>query len=299
MTDTAAHHHRETKARPKENSDAQASSHYQLVAKAIEYLAYHRSQQPSLSQLAQALTTSESHLQRIFSEWAGVSPKQFLQFLTKENAKKALQLHSVLDTAHEIGLSGSSRLHDLMITFEAATPGEIKSGGKGLNVAYGTHLCPFGYAFIAVTERGLCKLTLFDDVAESTKTLTQLRHDWPQAELQEDRNRTKAIAQQVFEPINNTDTPIHLLMKGSPFKLKVWEALLKIPTGQLRSYQDIATAIKQPTATRAVASAIASNDIAVMIPCHRVIRSTGELSQYRWGATRKAALLGWEQALKV
>ena len=281
-----------------ELSNKQSNTHYQPVAEIIEFISSQRLQQPSLGQIATHFAVSESHLQRVFSEWAGVSPKQFLLFLTKEHAKRALksQPHSVLETSYETGLSSGGRLHDLIVHFESVTPGEIKSGGKGLEISYGIHPCPFGQCFIAKTERGICKLTLFDDTHEAENALAQLRQDWPAATLRENKQTSQALTQQIFEPVKNATQPFHLLMKGSPFKLNVWEALLRVPTGQIRSYQDIAKDIGQPTATRAVASAIATNDIAIMIPCHRVIRSTGELSQYRWGATRKAALLGWEQA---
>mgnify|MGYP000568320926 CR=1 FL=1 len=279
-----------------EFSNGEPRTHYQLVADIIEHISQKRLQQPNLNQLASDFSVSESHLQRVFSEWAGVSPKQFLQFLTKEHAKQALKSHSVLEAAYETGLSSGSRLHDLFVHFESVTPGEIKSGGKGLEISYGTHPCPFGQCFIAKTERGICKLALFDDAHEAENALEQLRQDWPAAKLHENKQTTQATIQQIFDPVSRKSTSLHLLMKGSPFKLKVWEALLSVPTGQMRSYQDIAKDIGQPTATRAVASAIATNDIAIMIPCHRVIRSTGEISQYRWGATRKAALLGWEQA---
>ena len=267
---------------------------YQRIRKAITHLHAHQNTQPSLSELAQHVGVSDDHLQRVFTEWAGVSPKQFLQYITKEHAKKQLQTHSVMDSALACGLSGSGRLHDLMLRCEAVTPGEYRQQGKGLEICYGIHRCPFGFCLIALTHRGVCKLVFFDTQQDSDVIVQELRADWPAAKVFQDEERTQAVLEQIFIPSPNQRQPVKILLKGSPFQIKVWEALLKIPTGELRSYQHVADAIGKSSSVRAVASAIARNQVAYLIPCHRVIRSTGVLNQYRWGAERKAAMIGRE-----
>ena len=269
-------------------------AHYRRVSKAIEYLFEHGPDQPSLSELASAVGMSEFHLQRIFSEWVGVSPKQFLQFLTKEHAKRALRESSVLDAALASGLSGSSRLHDLLITHESVTPGEFKQQGKNLAIRYGAHSSRFGYCFIAITERGLCKLAFFDDLEGYAGLVGELNTNWKNAVIEEDQQATLAAYNSIFRASAEDASEIKLLLRGTPFRLLVWEALLKIPQGALVSYQQVAQAIGKPASVRAVASAVASNDIGYLIPCHRVIRGSGALSGYRWGQARKAAVVGWE-----
>lgn len=269
--------------------------HYQLVSKALNYLMAGQDAQPTLSEIASALNISQFHFQRLFSDWAGVSPKQFLSYLTKENAKHLLRETSILETSLNQGLSGPSRLHDLFVTYESMTPGEYKHFGKGVTIYYGVHSCLLGFCFIAVTKRGLCKLAFFDQPMQCDDLLKELQQEWAHAEIISDSQQTEAIYQQIFLQENNADKPVHLLLKGSPFRLQVWQALLAIPSGKLVTYRKVAEHMDKPLAVRAVASAIANNPIAMLIPCHRVIRSSGALNQYRWGAERKAAMIALEQ----
>ena len=270
------------------------SKNYTRIARAIEYLHKNQARQPSLTQLAQELHLSEYHLQRLFTEWAGVSPKQFLQFLTKEHAKRQLQRESVLQASLNSGFSSASRLHDLMVSLESVTPGEYKRLGKGMEIVYGVHQSRFGPCFLAVTARGLCKLAFYDTQEQYRILAEELHQDWQHARIIKSNSRTKNVFEQIF--ISQGQGPIQVLLKSSPFRLQVWEALLKIPEGNLVSYQELARSIERPTAVRAVASAIASNPIGLLIPCHRVIRGTGAISQYRWGPVRKAAIIAWEQS---
>lgn len=276
-----------------ENSEQHA--HYKIVERAITYLAANQREQPSLALVAKQVGLSESRLQRVFTDWAGVSPKQFLQFLTKEHAKQALTHAPVLEAALASGLSGSGRLHDLMVRCESITPGEYKKQGAGLTIEYGAHSSPFGFCFIAVTSRGVCKLAFYDQQREHALLVDELQADWPNATLVHSPTATEYSFKQIFGN-GQSGGDIKLLLKGTPFRLQVWEALLRIPSGQLLSYQQVADAIGKPNSVRAVASAIASNHIGYVIPCHRVIRNTGGLSEYRWGAYRKRSLIGWEQA---
>lgn len=282
--------------------DSQHAS-YQQVARAIGYLVEHQHGQPSLADLAAAVGLSEFHLQRSFSRWAGVSPKQFLQFLTKEHAKQLLQDNSVLESSLASGLSGSSRLHDLLVKWEGVTPGEIRKAGKGLEIHYGIHSTPFGYCLLAQSQRGICKLAFFDEEPQMLTLIDELNADWARAEIIEDHTAGVEVCAQIFAPFDqardtSSVTTIHLLLQGSPFKLQVWEALLRVPPSSVCAYQHIAEAMNRPSAARAVASAIANNRIAYLIPCHRVIRSTGALSEYRWGQTRKAAIIAREQCIR-
>ncbi len=275
--------------------------HYLLMARAIEYICTHRHQQPSLIQLAQHLNLSEFHLQRVFSEWVGISPKQFLMFLTQQYAKQQLQKSSVLQSALNSGLSGPSRLHDLMVKCDAITPGEYKKQGLGLNIEYGIHPSPYGFCLLAQTTRGICKLSFFDLADQADVHIEELIAEWPHAHISHQPVKTQALAQQVFDKTfqqNQAQTqPLNLLLKGTDFQLKVWQALLTIPEGQLSSYQQVAQQLGEPNATRAVASAIAKNKLALLIPCHRVIKSTGEFNQYRWGSMRKKIMITSEAAL--
>lgn len=278
------------------NAALEQQENYQRVARAIHYLNEHQQAQPSLSELASYIGVSEFHLQRIFSEWAGVSPKQFLQFLTKENAKRLLRESSVLDAALACGLSGSGRLHDLMIKAERVTPGEYRSRGQGLQIVYGSCPSPFGYCFIAANHRGVCKLAFFDSPVGEAALLAELQDEWAAAELQRDDSQVAAIYQSMFAA-KSAGKPLTVLLKGTEFQMKVWEALLAIPLGEVCSYQQLAESMGMPSSTRAVASAIARNNIAYLIPCHRVIRGSGEFSQYRWGGERKQAMLLREHSL--
>ncbi|ROS02019.1 DNA-O6-methylguanine--protein-cysteine S-methyltransferase /transcriptional regulator Ada [Sinobacterium caligoides] len=267
---------------------------YQRISKAIRFLVAEQRQQPTLLELSRHVGVSEYHLQRTFSQWAGVSPRQFLQYLTKENAKQLLRQHSVNASALACGLSGSSRLYDLLVSYESVTPGEYRSAGRGLELHYGIHSSPFGYCFIAISHRGICKLAFFDHQQQRHQLLAELQQEWPNALISSAPERTAATCKQIFSQPNSASPVLQLQLRGSPFQLKVWEALLKIPAGQLTSYQQLAASIAQPTASRAVASAVARNNIALLIPCHRVIRGTGALNNYRWGGSRKAAMIGRE-----
>lgn len=285
---------------------SQATQDYAIVEQAIRYLDEQFQQQPSLAEIAAALGLSEYHFQRLFSRWAGISPKRFLQFLTKEYAKQALQRsRSLLETTYEAGLSSPGRLHDLFVTCEGVTPGEYKQRGSGLTIHYGFHSTPFGPCLLATTERGICGLSFLargvdgtDDQSEDrAQALRELKEKWPAADLQPDAQRTQPLAEQIFAPAHAQPmTSLHLFIQGTNFQIKVWEALLQIPAGAALSYQDVARYIGQPQAARAVGNAVARNPVAYLIPCHRVLRQTGAVSNYRWGRTRKKAILGWEAA---
>ncbi len=267
------------------------SRHYETVAQAIRYLRDHSKSQPSLKEVANALHLSEFHLQRIFTDWTGLSPKRFLQFLTKEDALKRLQdKRNILATAHDVGLSGSSRLHDLMISCEAMTPGEIKAQGKNLRIEYGEMITPFGHALIAWTSRGICYLAFHE--GEKGSLMQELEQLWAEATLVENAIEATRYSDRIFAP--STDTKLHLLVRGTNFQIKVWEALMKTQMGDLLSYTDLSALANTPKAQRAVGSAMAANIIGFLIPCHRVIRESGELGNYRWGPERKMAIQAWE-----
>ena len=265
---------------------------YAVVARAIAYLRDHATRQPTLAELAQAVHLSEFHLQRVFSQWAGISPKRFLQYLTKEYACQALrEAQDVLSVAQASGLSGPGRLHDLMVSCEAMTPGEIRRGGAGVPLGWGQGDTPFGEALLAWTPRGVCYLAFLDgDVAQRYQ---ELRAAWPAAQLQADDGEAQRLLTRVFAA---TPQPgrLHLLLRGTNFQLKVWEALLRLPPGRRVSYTQLAGLAGTPKAQRAVGSALAANQIGFLIPCHRVIREGGDSGHYRWGSERKAAMLAWE-----
>ncbi len=262
--------------------------HYELVARAIAELT--AGSAPALATLAERLGVSEFHLQRVFSEWAGVSPKRFLQFISKERALASLRAESdVLNASLDAGLSSPGRLHDLLVTCEGVTPGEVRLLGAGVRIRYGTDMTALGPVFVGLTERGICHLRFFGG---ETEPVAELRAEWPQATL----IRDPAAAAGALSALTNPRVPIRLWLKGTNFQIKVWEALLRVPEGELVSYSHLARATGQPRAVRAVASAVAANPVAWLVPCHRVIRSSGVLGQYRWGAERKAALIGWEAA---
>jgi AraC family transcriptional regulator of adaptative response/methylated-DNA-[protein]-cysteine methyltransferase len=277
------------------NRFAQEAKDYQRVEEAIRYLEANFRRHPSLDEIAGSVHLSKYHFQRLFKRWAGISPTQFLRFLTVEYAKERLQAsRSVLDTAFDAGLSGPGRLHDLFVTLEAVTPGEYKRQGAGLHIAYGFHHSPFGQCLLATTERGICAL-YFGPGSDRSVVLDQLAAHWPRAQLDEDRARTQPLVDQIFGPISaEQPQPFHLLLKGTNFQIKVWQALLAIPPGALVSYQDVAAHMDRPDSARAVGGAVARNPVAYLIPCHRVIHSTGKIHRYRWGAARKKAMVGWE-----
>ncbi len=267
---------------------------YQRVAAAIHYLRENTSQQPALEQVAKQVGLSPYHFQRLFKRFAGVSPKRFLQHLTADHAKQLLrQSASVLETSFAVGLSSPGRLHDLLISVEAVTPGEFKTGGAELRIAYGVHPTPFGDCLLALTERGICRLE-FIDAGEVDAALQRLQKAWPRAELIENRAAIAATLAQIFKPSGKRDAPLPLLLCGTNFQLKVWQALLQIPAGAITSYGALAAQLGHPGASRAVGSAIGQNPIGYLIPCHRVLRGNGEVGGYRWGVERKLAILGRE-----
>jgi AraC family transcriptional regulator, regulatory protein of adaptative response / methylated-DNA-[protein]-cysteine methyltransferase len=273
----------------------QLSEDYVLIEQAIDYLEHNAQRQPELSEIASAVGLSEFHFQRVFTRWAGISPKRFLQFVTKENAKQLLDgSENLLDTTYQVGLSSLGRLHDLFVTTEAVTPGQYKSRGSGLTIRYALHPTPFGECLIGLTERGICHLGFVQD--SEGDAIDNLVADWQQAEMIEDYDATAPLVEPIFDLSRRIDHPLHLHLRGTNFQIKVWEALLRIPTGHVATYGQIASEIGQPTAARAVGSAVGHNPIAVLIPCHRVIRKLGEFGNYRYGAARKKALLAHEFA---
>ena len=274
----------------------QLSDDYLRIEQAILYLENHYKDQPSLEDIAANIGLSESHFQRLFTRWAGVSPKRFLQFLTKEGAKDLLnQSENLLDTTHQVGLSSLGRLHDLFVTTEAVSPGEYKSRGEGVTIRYGLHASPFGKCLVAVTERGICHLGFAQRETSEGAAIDNLVADWKNARMIEDHKSTAPLIEPIFDTGARGRLNLHL--RGTNFQLKVWEALLKIPAGAVTTYEGLAERIGQPTASRAVGTAVGHNPIAVLIPCHRVIRKVGEFGNYRYGALRKKALLAYESAL--
>ncbi|OLP19567.1 6-O-methylguanine DNA methyltransferase [Leptolyngbya sp. 'hensonii'] len=268
---------------------------YQRIARAISFMRQHHLQQPDLATVAQQVHLSASHFQRLFTQWAGISPKRFLQYLTVEYAKQRIaQSKNLLDLSLEAGLSSPGRLHDLFITLEAMSPGEVKARGAGLSIHYGIHPTPFGQALLALTPRGLCSLQ-FVDAGNGQQGEQMLRSEWPQAEISPNPEATQTLCDQIFQP--RTISParsLTLLVRGTNFQIQVWRALLQLPLGSLTTYQGLATLIDRPTAARAVGNAVGQNPIAYLIPCHRVLRQSAELGGYRWGLERKTAMLGWE-----
>jgi len=272
-------------------------SDYGRIERTIRYLEEHVYDQPGLEELAAQLHLSPFHFQRLFTRWAGVSPKRFLQFLTLEHAKRLLQTNSSqLEAAYESGLSSPSRLHDLFVAVDAVTPGEYRQLGSGLRIAYGVHPSPFGDCLVGLTERGVCALS-FLAAGGSETAVREMSARWAGARLEENPKRTEAMVRRIFDPPPTTNrSPIPLLLKGTNFQIKVWEALLRIPPGTVISYHGLARTVGNPRADRAVGSAVGANPVAYLIPCHRVIRSSGVFGNYRYGSTRKTAMLGWEQA---
>jgi len=272
----------------------QLSEDYLRIEQAIRYLENHYKDQPGLEEVAANMGLSEYHFQRMFTRWAGVSPKRFLQFLTKEGAKGLLdQSENLLDTTHQIGLSSLGRLHDLFVTTEAVSPGEYKSRGSGVTIRYGIHPTPFGKCLIATTERGICHLSFVQ--SSEGDAIDNLVAAWAQAQMIEDYKSTVMLIEPIFDlRFNHRGKPLNVHLRGTNFQLKVWEALLQIPAGAVTTYEGIASRIGSPSATRAVGTAVGHNPIAVLIPCHRVIRKVGEFGKYRYGALRKKALLARE-----
>lgn len=271
-----------------------ARRNYERIAHAIRFIRAHRADRPDLATVARQLHLSESHFQRLFTAWAGISPKRFLQFLTLEYAKTRIaRSGSLLDLTLDAGLSSPGRLHDLFVTFAAMSPGEYQAGGAGLVIRYGVHDTPLGAALLATTARGICNL-LFLDATGATDAGVVLRREWPGATLHDDPCVTQPLMDSIFNAAESANKPLVLHVKGSNFQIQVWRALLQIPPGALVSYQMLAATLGRPTAARAVGNALGRNPVAYLIPCHRVLRESGELGGYRWGLERKAALIGWE-----
>ena len=271
----------------------QLAEDYRRVEQAIRYIETHAHSQPDLGEVAAALNLSEYHFQRLFTRWAGISPKRFLQFLTKENAKQLLSRSAnLLDATYETGLSSPGRLHDLFIKCEAVTPGEYKNRGQGMQIAYGFHPTPFGDCLVALTARGICFLAFVDGYREAC--LAELRGEWANADLQENPARTRPVIGQIFAPPQGTSLTLHL--RGTNFQLKVWEALLRLPGGSAIAYEGLARQVGSVKAAQAVGNAVAHNPVAYLIPCHRVLRKAGDFGNYRYGELRKKAILGWEMA---
>lgn len=254
--------------------------------------------QPSLEELAGEAGLSPDHFQRVFKRWVGISPKQFLKYLTFEYARACLEENqSVLDAALDSGLSGPGRLHDLFVSMESITPGEYKAGGAGIRILYGIHPSPFGFAVLAMSERGLCGCFFLPNADDDLAKEAVVEY-WPNATIERSDSKTVVVADQLFHSNGIEEKPLSLFVRGTPFQVQVWRALLQIPPGALCTYSDLAASIGRPTATRAVASAVGDNPISWLIPCHRVIRKGGNLGGYRWGLPRKKVMLAWEASQK-
>jgi AraC family transcriptional regulator of adaptative response/methylated-DNA-[protein]-cysteine methyltransferase len=271
----------------------QLSEDYARIEEAIRYLESNSGRQPNLCEVAAHIGLSEYHFQRLFTRWAGISPKRFLQFLTKEKARQLISNTSLLDVTYRSGLSSPGRLYDLFVKCEAVTPGEYKSKGRGMEIIYGYHPTPFGECLIALTGRGIC---FFGFVQDDNRDgmLAELRRDWANAALIEDPSHTASTVARIFSP--SPGIPLTLHLRGTNFQIKVWEALLRLPTGEGISYEALAEQVCSAKAARAVGNAVARNPLAYLIPCHRVLQKTGGFGRYRYGTARKKAILAWELA---
>jgi len=282
------------KSVPKSSADAD----YDKVRRAIEYISESWRDQPSLDQIANVVGLRPLSLQRLFTRWAGISPKAFVQALTLDHARALLaDSASVLDAAYEVGLSGPGRLHDLFVTHEAMTPGDYKSRGQGIVLRWAFHPSPFGSALVMTTDRGLAGIALADP-GEEDAAFADMQARWPHARFVEDRAATSAIGRRIFDRANwQQDQPLRIVMIGSDFEIRVWETLLKLPIGKAITYSDIAAHIGKPNAARAVGTAVGKNPLSFVVPCHRVLGKGGSLCGYHWGLTRKQAILGWEAGI--
>ena len=274
---------------------AAAAADYDVVRRAIGHIRGHWREQPEIEAIAEAAGVTPTELHHLFRRWAGLTPKAFLQALTLDGARQLLRdSASVLDATYEVGLSGPGRLHDLFVTHEAMSPGEWKTGGEGLTVFFGFHPSPFGSALVMATERGLAGLA-FADPGEERAALADMKARWPRAAYVEDSARTAAIARRIFNSSQwQQDKPLRVVLIGTDWEVRVWETLLQIPMGRLTTYSDIASKIRKPGAARAVGAAVGKNPVSFVVPCHRVVGKSGELTGYHWGITRKRAMLGWE-----
>ena len=268
---------------------------YELVKHTLAFISENWRDQPSLETLADQAGLSATHLQRLFTRWAGLSPKAFLQAVTLDHARELLRdSASILDASYELGLSGPGRLHDLFVTHEGMSPGTFKVRGRGLNIQYGFHDCPFGRALILITSEGLAGLAFADEGKEKS-ALADMTSRWPEATYVENHQATASYAKRIFESERwKPDQPLRVVFIGSDFEIRVWETLLRIPFGKASTYSDIASHIGKPKAARAVGAAVGKNPISFVVPCHRVLGKSGGLCGYHWGLTRKRAILGWE-----
>ena len=277
------------------NALSEAAADYEIVRRAIGHIRGHWREQPEIESIADAAGVTPTELHHLFRRWAGLTPKAFLQALTLDGARRLLRdSASVLDATYEVGLSGPSRLHDLFVTHEAMSPGEWKSGGEGLTMRFGFHLSPFGNALIMATDRGLAGVA-FADPGQEAAALTDMKRRWPRANYVEDMARTVSLARRIFDSKQwRVQQPLRVVLIGTDWEVRVWEALLQIPMGRLTTYSGLAGKVSNPAAARAVGAAVGKNPIAFVVPCHRVIGKAGELTGYHWGITRKRAMLGWE-----
>jgi AraC family transcriptional regulator of adaptative response/methylated-DNA-[protein]-cysteine methyltransferase len=274
---------------------AEDEPRHDAVARAIALLVERRDDPPDLATLAAEAGLHPHHFQRVFSRWVGISPKRFAQYLRLDHARRLLSAPtSLLEAALDTGLSGPSRLHDLFVTCEAMTPGDWKARGAGLVIRWGLHSSPFGRCIVGTTDRGVCWFSFV--TGDEGAAVAEFAGEWPGAELVRDQAATAAVVARMFAPVAERP-PLPVLLRGTNFQVKVWEALLSIPPGRVASYGDVAAAIGRPTASRAVGGAVGSNPVSVLIPCHRVIRASGIIHNYRWGSSKKQALLAWEAGL--
>jgi AraC family transcriptional regulator of adaptative response/methylated-DNA-[protein]-cysteine methyltransferase len=274
-----------------------AADDYDVVRRAIAHIRGNWRDQPDIETIAEAAKVTPTELHHLFRRWAGLTPKAFLAALTLDHARRILRdSASVLDATYEVGLSGPGRLHDLFVTHEAMSPGEWKSGGEGLQLRYGFHPCPFGTALVILAPRGLAGLALADTGKERA-ALQDMKGRWPKATFIENPSATAAVAARIFDPtLWRPDQPLRVVLIGTDFEVRVWETLLKIPMGRFATYSGIARHLDHPKAARAVGAAVGKNPVCFVVPCHRVIGKSGELTGYHWGLTRKRAMLGWEAA---
>lgn len=271
---------------------------YEIVRQVIEFCTENWRNQPSLEAIARQVRMEPTRLQKLFTRWAGISPKAFLQAVTLQHARALLeQSATVLDTTYAVGLSGPGRLHDLFVTHEAVTPGVYRARGEGLLIRYGFHASPFGRALVMTTEYGLAGLAFADDGADQA-TLADMVRRWPRAQYVQDQGATSPFATRVFDPRQwRPETPLRVILIGTDFEVRVWETLLKVPFASATSYSDVARRIDRPGAARAVGAAVGRNPISFVVPCHRVLGRSGGLTGYHWGLTRKRAILGWEAGI--
>jgi AraC family transcriptional regulator of adaptative response/methylated-DNA-[protein]-cysteine methyltransferase len=273
---------------------------YDMVRRSLAFMTENWRDQPSLEAIAEQSGVSPHHMQRVFTRWAGLSPKAFLQAVTIDHARELLRdSASILDTAYEVGLSGPGRLHDLFVTHEGMSPGIYKARGKGLTIRYGFHDSPFGLALVMTTELGLCGLA-FADAGEEKAALTDMMGRWPEADYVEDTRATAPVARRIFETEAwQPDQPLRVVFIGTDFEIRVWETLMRIPLGKATTYSDIAAHLGKPSAARAVGTAVGKNPVSFVVPCHRVLGKSGSLCGYHWGLTRKRAILGWEAGVSA